>query len=189
MSISNINSAPFNTIQYINGVPILSIGYINGVQTSLAPPSQYLLIGGQFQLNNAPTTNYIAKVNQSGDLIQDSTFNPGTGFGSNTNEIKQQPDGKYIIGGAFTFYSGSTQNRIARLNQNGTRDTTFNSGTGFNALVYSITPFSDNSSLVGGQFVTYSGSAASRIIKLTPSGAIDSTFSSSFGTEWNADFN
>ena len=151
--------------------------------TPIAPTLNYLLIGGQFPLYNAPTTNHIAKVNQSGDLIQDSTFNPGIGFDSNTNEIKQQPDGKYIIGGAFTFYSGSTQNRIIRVNQNGTRDTTFNSGTGFNQTVFTITPFSDNSSLVGGQFVTYSGSAASRIIKLTPSGAIDSTFSSSFGTD------
>jgi uncharacterized delta-60 repeat protein len=183
MSISNINAVPYNTIQYISGVPILSISYINGVQTIVTPPLQYVLIGGQFQLYNAPTTNYIAKIDQNGDLIQDTTFNPGAGFNNVVHEIKQQPDGKYIIGGAFTTYSGSTQNRITRINQNGTRDTTFNSGAGFNQTVFTILPFSDNSSLIGGQFVTYSGSTANRIVKLTPSGAIDSTFSSSFGTD------
>jgi uncharacterized delta-60 repeat protein len=147
----------------------------------IAPASQYVLIGGQFQLYNAPTTNYIAKLNPNGDLIQDTTFNPGAGFNGVAHEIKQQPDGKYVIGGAFTTYSGSAQNRITRINQNGTRDTTFNVGAGFEQTVFTILPFSDNSSLIGGQFVTYSGSTANRIVKLTPSGAIDTTFNSGFG--------
>ena len=164
---------PFAFIQ-----PITTVTPITPVASS-----QYVLIGGQFTLYNAPATNYLAKLNQSGDLIQDSTFNPGTGFDNTPHEIKQQPDGKYIIGGAFTSYSGSASTRIVRLNQNGTRDTTFNSGGGFNQTVWTIIPFSDNSNLVGGQFVTYSGSAASRIIKLTPSGTIDSTFSSGFGMD------
>ena len=33
-----------------------------------------------------------------------------------------QPDGKIIIGGAFTTYNGVSRNNIARLNANGSLD-------------------------------------------------------------------
>jgi len=36
------------------------------------------------------------------------------------------PDGKILIGGDFTLYKGSTVNRLARINNNGTLDATFN---------------------------------------------------------------
>jgi len=183
MSINNINAVPFNTIQYISGVPILSINYITGVQLGTSPILQHLLIGGQFQLYNAPTTNYIAKLSQNGDLIQDTTFNPGTGFNNVVHEIKQQPDGKYIAVGVFTAYSGSTQNRITRLNPNGTRDTSFNVGIGFNTTAFSILPFSDNTNLVGGLFTTYSGSTVNYITKINSSGSIDTSFASGLGMD------
>jgi uncharacterized delta-60 repeat protein len=153
------------------------------VAGSLGPSLQQLLLGGNFQLYNAPTTNYIAKINQSGDLIQDSTFNPGAGFNNVPQEIKQQPDGKYIAIGQFSSYSGSTQTRIVRINTNGTQDTTFNSGTGFNSTVFAVVPFSDNSNLVGGLFGTYSGSTANYITKLTASGSIDSNFNTGVGLD------
>jgi hypothetical protein len=35
------------------------------------------------------------------------------------------PDGKVIIGGEFTRYNGHDVNRIARLNEDGSLDTTF----------------------------------------------------------------
>ena len=47
-----------------------------------------------------------------------------------------------MIGGDFTTYSGSTVNRIARLNTNGSVDTTFQpTGSGFNANVIVILPY------------------------------------------------
>jgi hypothetical protein len=51
--------------------------------------AQYVLVGGQFTLYNAPTLNSIAKLNQNGDLVQDTTFNPGVGFDNTPNEIKR----------------------------------------------------------------------------------------------------
>ena len=176
MSISNINSAPFNTIQYINGVPILSIGYINGVQTTLAPPLQYLLIGGQFTQYNAPSISRIAKIDGNGNLELNSTFNPGSGFSGNVHDIQQQPDGKYVAVGNFTNYSGSTQNRITRINQNGTRDTTFSIGNGFSTIAYAISPQPDNSVIAGGSFDTYNFISSWGIVKISPSGARDTSF-------------
>jgi len=143
-------------------------------------PGQYLLLGGAFNLYNTPTANNIVKINDNGD--RDTVFNMGsTGTNGNINDIKQQVDGKYVIGGTFTSYSGSGINRIARLNQNGDRDTTFNVGTGANGQVFAVSPQSDNSNIIGGAFTTYSGSTANRLVKTTPSGARDNSFNIGFG--------
>jgi uncharacterized delta-60 repeat protein len=180
MSISNINAVPYNTIQYISGVPILSISYINGVQTTIAPPLQYLLIGGQFTIYNSPSLPRIAKIDGDGNLIFDSTFNPGAGFSNGAvQDIQQQPDGKYIMVGSFTSYSGSNTSRIVKINPNGTRDTTFDVGsaTGLNATQgFTISPQSDNSVIVGGNFTTYKGVPSSNLVKISPSGALDASF-------------
>jgi uncharacterized delta-60 repeat protein len=149
----------------------------------ITPALQYLLIGGQFQSYNTPTVTRIAKIDGSGNLTFDSTFNPGDGFGGAVQDIQQQPDGKYVIVGLFTSYSGSTQNRITRINQNGTRDTTFNVGNGLTTIAYAVSPQSDNSVIVGGAFDGYNFISARSIVKISPSGARDTSFNigSGFG--------
>jgi uncharacterized delta-60 repeat protein len=155
--------------------------------TPITPTSvNYLLIGGQFTTYNTPTVSRIAQIDSTGSL--DSLFNMGAGFtGGNVFDIKQQPDGKYVILGGFTSYSGSAQNRITRLNQNGTRDTTFNVGAGFTGTTYGTAIFPDNSNVIVGNFTQYSGSSTinglpiNGILKLTPSGTIDTTFNVGFG--------
>ncbi len=67
------------------------------------------------------------------------TFTTGTGAGSTVYTITLQPDGKILIGGYFTKYNGTTANRIARLNADGTLDTTFTTGTGASSSV-SLSP-------------------------------------------------
>ena len=58
--------------------------------TPISPTLNYLLIGGQFTLYNAPLTSYIAKIDTNGDLILNSSFNTGTGFNSYPYDIQQQ---------------------------------------------------------------------------------------------------
>src|SRR5207244_1092145 len=66
-----------------------------------------------------------------GDL--DTTFNPNV-TGSYVLATTVQPDAKILIGGRFTSVSGQPCNNIARLNADGTVETTntFNPGTGAN---------------------------------------------------------
>jgi len=144
--------------------------------TPIVPTTlQYLLVGGGFLLWNNPQFSRIAKIDENGNI--DPSFNMGSeGFTSTVIDIKQQPDGKYVVGGSFTAYSGSASSRIARLNQNGTRDTTFNVGTGASSTVNVVSPQSDNSNIIGGVFTTYSGSAVNRIVKIAPSGSRDTSF-------------
>src|SRR5436305_323162 len=63
-----------------------------------------------------------------GDL--DAGFDPGTGANNSVLTTALQPDGKIIIGGAFTSYNSIGRNRIARLNVDGSLDAGFDPGTG-----------------------------------------------------------
>jgi hypothetical protein len=60
----------------------------------------------------------------------DIDFNVGTGANGAVFTTSFQDDGKVIIGGIFTSYSGTTRNNIARINTNGVLDTSFNVGGG-----------------------------------------------------------
>jgi len=73
-----------------------------------------ILIGGYFNTVNGTTQNYITRLNSNGSL--DGGFNMGGGGASDViYSIALQPDGKILIGGAFTEYDSMTSYGIARL--------------------------------------------------------------------------
>ena len=90
----------------------------------------------------------------SDDGTPDTAFttNTGTGFNGTVRAVAVQSDGKIIVGGSFATLNSTTVNRIARLNADGTPDTTFttNIGTGFNNDVYAVAVQSDGKIIVGG---------------------------------------
>ena len=138
-----------------------------------------IVIGGVFTEYNGTGVNYIVRLNSDGSI--DNSFNIGTGFASNTVIITIQSDGKVIVGGNFTTYQGLNANRIIRLNNDGSRDNSFNIGTGFNAVVHNISIQSDGKVIVGGGFSTYQGLSANRIIRLNSDGSIDNSFDTGTG--------
>jgi uncharacterized delta-60 repeat protein len=116
----------------------------------------------------------------------DSTFDSyqgGDGFNQQVRAIAAQSDGKVIVGGNFTFYAGDTHNRIVRLNDDGTADTSFSfgPGTGFNNRVRKIVVQPDGKILVGGDFTTYNGTEVGGIVRLDSVGDIDPDFPSGHG--------
>jgi len=157
-------------------------GFNSSVYTFATQSDGKIIAGGDFTATGY-FQQYISKRNS--ELNPDTTF---TGFNggvpnSNVYAFASQSDGKIIIGGLFTTYSGSASNRLARINTDGTRDASFNVGTqGFNGDVYDIKVQSDNKILVGGAFTSYSGSSAqNRIIRLNSNGTIDATFNKGAG--------
>jgi uncharacterized delta-60 repeat protein len=161
------------------------IGFGNGdgaderVITSAIQSDGKIVIGGQFYYYNGSPRNRIARLNADGTL--DATFNPGTGASDYVYAIAIQGDGKIIIGGWFTSYNGTSRNRIARLNADGTLDASFNSGTGANDRVYSICIQGDGKIIIGGLFTSYNGSSINRIARLNADGALDPTFNPGSG--------
>ena len=88
-------------------------------------------------------------MNENGSV--DTSFVVGNGTSDVVNCIVIQPDGKVLVGGAFTSYNGTTQNYITRLNSDGSVDD-FSIGDGFDNYVNCITLQPDGKFLVGGAF-------------------------------------
>jgi uncharacterized delta-60 repeat protein len=133
-----------------------------------------LVMGGFFTTYKGVSANRIVRLNT--DMSRDTTFDVGTGFNSGVFWVAVQSDDKVLVGGDFTQYKGVSANRIIRLNTDGTKDTTFNIGTGFNSTVYATIIQPDGKILVGGDFTTYSGVSYGRLIRLNTDGSIDTTF-------------
>jgi uncharacterized delta-60 repeat protein len=155
-----------------------STGAIN--QLALQSDGKIIAIGATTAYSGSSNAG-IVRINTDG--TKDTTFNMGSGF--NTTSVLAigiQSTGKIIVGGNFSIYSGSTNNYIVRINTDGTKDTTFNIGTGFGANgIVALKVLADDSIIAYGSFTTYSGSASPRIIKLTPNGTKDTTFAPTTG--------
>lgn len=118
----------------------------------------------------------------------DASFAPaGSGVSGQVNTVVVQPDGKVLIGGSFTSYNGTTRNRIARLNVDGTLDMTFNPAQGFNNDVNSIALQSSGKIIVGGKFTSYDGQNAGRYVRLNADGTRDATFYEAMNGDLNND--
>jgi uncharacterized delta-60 repeat protein len=159
----------------------LKNGFNSFVNSILVQPDGKLLIGGAFTSYNGTTANRIIRLNPNGSI--DTTFSYGTGFSNEVKSIIKQPDGKLLIGGAFTSYNGTTANRIIRLNPNGSKDASFVYGSGFDSYVNSIYMQSDRKILIGGNFNSYNGVSANKIIRLNPNGYKEDSFV--YGTGFN----
>jgi uncharacterized delta-60 repeat protein len=141
-----------------------------------------VLIGGRFTEVGGVARNRIARLNANGTL--DATFDPGTGTNGTPWHLALQPDGKVLIGGAFTEVNGVARNRIARLNANGTLDAAFNPGTGTNGAPLHLALQPDGKVLIGGEFTEVDGVARNRIARLNANGTLDTTFNPGAGADY-----
>jgi len=100
------------------------------------------------------------------------------GFNPNANNTiyatAVQADGKLIVGGSFTTMGGQAKSHIARLNTDGTVDTTFAADA--NGDVYSIIVQTDGQILVGGNFTTIGGQARNNVARLNEDGSAEISF-------------
>jgi uncharacterized delta-60 repeat protein len=105
------------------------------------------------------------------------------GFDPNANGpiyvIAVQPNGKILLGGDFSTISPNggpavTRNHIARLNPDGTLDTSFNPNA--DGILSAIVVQADGKILVGGQFTSIGGQARRNIARLDPTTGLADSF-------------
>ena len=112
--------------------------------------------------------------------IIDPTFTSNPPPTSAPVTAAEQPDGKIIVGGKFIYLlDGAPQFGIARLNVDGSLDSTFKVGAGVagpDASVSAIAVQSDGKVILGGAFTSVAGVERLNIARLQPSGAVDSAF-------------
>src|SRR5207237_6482015 len=106
----------------------------------------------------------------------DTTFVPAPGTNDTVNVVIQQPDGKVIAAGRFTFANNVARNRIARFNFNGSLDTGFDPGTGADGEITAAVLQSDGRIIVAGRFTSFNGLTHNRICRLNRDCSVDQTF-------------
>ena len=160
----------------------------NAIYSSSIQTDGKILLGGFFTTWNGTTVNRIVRLNSDG--TRDTTFTTNTGTAANSPAIYSssiQSDGKIIVAGDFTTWNGTTVGRVVRLNSDGTRDATFttNVGTGASSWILHTAIQPDGKILLGGNFTTWNGVTANRIVRLNSDGTLDTTFNSNTSTSAN----
>ncbi|MBX2977677.1 MAG: delta-60 repeat domain-containing protein [Flavobacteriales bacterium] len=88
----------------------------------------------------------------------------------------QLPDDRILIGGSFTEVNGQPKVRMARLHADGTVDTSFDIGAGFNGYVQCLLPLPNGGVVVGGSFTTVDNVARNGLALLSADGTLDMDF-------------
>ena len=142
-------------------------------------PDGRILIAGEFTNVNNVTRQRLARLTDTGVL--DPTFDAAAGANAPIRAMTLQPDGKVLVGGAFSNVAGVNRSTIARLYQDGTLDAYFDPGAGADNPIYSIVVQPDNKILIGGAFANYNGVSRLGIARLNTNGTLDVTFTPGSG--------
>jgi uncharacterized delta-60 repeat protein len=137
----------------------------------LVQPDGKILLGGAFNLQGG-VPGHLVRLLPDGSL--DSLFNPG--LNSYVSAMTFDRSGKLIIGGSFTIVAGQARGRIARLNNDGSLDSTFSAANSANAAVTCIAVQANGRIIVSGQFSTIDGQARPAVARLVSNGALDPGF-------------
>lgn len=153
--------------------------------TVLVQPDGGILVGGS--LSNGKG----AVIRLEPDGATDSSFVPPDLSRSYIDDVELwkmalQADGRIIIGGQFTRVNGQRQAYVARLNADGTLDSTFTPKVaGYNdplswygdTMVSHILVQANGKVLIGGAFNRVNGKKISTVTRLNADGSTDASFS------------
>ena len=140
-----------------------------------------ILVGGDFQRVGEAVRRRIARIKPGGTL--DTSFDARAALNRDVRAIAIQPDGKVIAGGSFDSAGGRAHAGVTRFNPSGTRDASFNPGTGANNIVWSVATQKDGKIIIAGDFSRFNGVEAGRIARLNADGSLDETFNSGLGAD------
>jgi len=147
---------------------------IGGAFTALQP-NGVLLVGGQFSNISGVQSRNLALLNDDGTAT--STFQPNPNGA--VLALLLQPDGKTIVAGGFTKFdgvgaTGTTRNRLARFNADGTLDATFDPNANDYVVVLALQ--NDGKIVVGGTFTSVSGQRRINLARLNADGTLDASY-------------
>ena len=158
------------------------------------PQDKGLYVGGHFA-NVAGTARRALvrlRTGQTGfvDGSLDPDFDPAI-EGANSSStphvvaLARQSDGKILVGGFFAKVNGVSRSNLARLNPDGTLDTSFAPNP--TGAVHCVAFQPDGKILIGGAFIQVAGQTSRRIARLNRDGTLDTTFVT--GTSVTGGFN
>ena len=159
----------WNSVTYrlnANGTTDLTISTANARDAKYLPDGKFLIANG----------DRVRRYNSNGTV--DGTFtSPLTNSSDEIYKLAVLPDGKIIVVGTFTTIGGQARGRIARLNADGTLDTTFNPPGGANANIHTAVVQSDGKILIGGAFTGVNFDLNKQyLVRLNADASLDTSF-------------
>src|SRR5437870_2283384 len=149
-------------------------GFDGDVFSIQVQPDARLLVTGFFSKAGSASRRGVVRLNANGSL--DTSFNPGAGPNKGVSVIALQSDGRILIGGTFATFNGISRARVARLNADGSLDSTFDPGAGPNTSVVALSLQPDGKILIGGDFTAIGGVTRNYIARLNADGSLDTSF-------------
>jgi uncharacterized delta-60 repeat protein len=144
-----------------------------------------ILVGGDFTEFNGVSRNLIARLYPDGTLDPSFTspITSVTPPSSRVYAIDIQSTGKIIIGGFTLSIPSAVSSRLARLNTNGTYDSSFVGDPNFAVLtVFVVAGSISDDVYIGGGFTSCNGVSRNRIAKLDANGNLSPTVDFDPGT-------
>lgn len=143
---------------------------------------QKMIVAGTFLSIAGIPRNRIARLHDDGSV--DLSFDGGAGPNNSiVNKAVIQNDGKVIIVGGFSSYDNFSRNAIARINVDGSLDTTFTPSPpkGGNTTYFDVSLTTDERICLAAQVP-----GAMKVVKLANDGTLDTSFDQSNFTVDNA---
>jgi len=175
-NISRAGIARLESNGTIDGGFVVTNAITSGVLALAVQTNDAVVIGGTFNYGNyGPSWN--VRLNPDGTM--------DTSFASYPNgavyAVAIQPDGRILIGGTFTTVNGAPRYRIARLNGDGSLDTTFQYNmAGCSGTVRCIEVQTDGKILIGGDFTSVNYATRYYVARLNTDGSLDTNFNNSY---------
>ena len=168
---------PLGELEEVNTLKI-SKDYDNIIEAKkIVRQGSSFIIGGNFSFQQSDRKNLI-KISSDGTLDLEFCLNASDGskFNGVVNSIATQPDGKILVGGAFTNHAGiSGRSYLLRLNPDGTPDSSFVIENKLNGYVSTILVKPNGNILIGGNFTNYQITGFSYLVELNPDGTLSSS--------------
>lgn len=177
-SFTKYNTTPINRIARLlpdgslDSSFAIGSGSTSNIMNAKVLQDGRILLAGNFDKFNGINANRIICLGLDGH--PDASFSVGSGFNDDVSEMVIQLDGKILLGGKFTTYNGTLANRIIRINNDGSVDTSFFSGLGFsNGAVNAIKQDAIGNIMVSGSFTgSYNGGDVNRVCLLNSNGQL-----------------
>lgn len=167
-------------------VPVVANGGAYGAVYAMAvQPDGKVIVGGLFSTVNGVPRRNLARLNSDGSL--DASFDPGAGPDSTVYGLALDSAGRVVIGGAFSKVNGVARPRAARLQRDGSLDSSFNANFSESSYYVKAVALRPNGQiLLGGYELTLAGNGQSTtyLLQLNDNGARDSAFTAETNTAY-----
>ena len=139
-------------------------------------PDGKILACGVFNVAGA---RRVVRLNANGS--QDATFAVNAGPDDAPATIGLQPNGSVLVGGYFNNFAGR-ETHLAQLTPTGAVDLAFAPTLQIPGNVSAVARQADGKLLVGGTFTEYAGQPVHRLVRMLPSGALETAYAAATGT-------